>query len=80
MPRTHGGLAGRLTSFENLLAAYRLRILAGGPGARRNRRVRESLCAWLGHTRWGDSYRLNRLVLARAGLLAAPLDQAAAVC
>ncbi|MFO7675685.1 MAG: reverse transcriptase/maturase family protein [bacterium] len=50
--------------------ARALRKLAAGSGAARNRRVRESLTAWLGHSRWGNSYRLNRQVLGRAGLLA----------
>jgi hypothetical protein len=50
--------------------ARHLRRLAAVPTEGRVGRVRDSLVAWFGHARWGSAYRLNRLVLGRAGLLA----------
>jgi hypothetical protein len=35
-----------------------------------HQKVRDSLVAWLGHTQHADAYRLNQVILGRAGLLA----------
>jgi RNA-directed DNA polymerase len=50
--------------------ARHLRRLAARKGPAALGRVRDSFTAWHGHVRHGKWYQVNRLVLARAGLLA----------
>lgn len=65
----HYRLVRKATAFHY---CHHLRELAGRkvPGGAGQARIRDSLTAWLGHTRHSSAWRLNRQILSRAGLLA----------